>query len=822
MAEQLAIDFDASVSVRMRRAKKIAAQDQAQPELIPTPPNLDIHLHSPEEAVAHLAGNDPERHILWLQALVGSVRIIKSKRVAFPTSALDRLLHIRPPATVTLDGATMAVARAIWAQKLGYKPLKVTRERHRLAAASPRWPSGFGVKDAPWSAIATLHHLGIPLDVDTRARTLMTTKLAGTGSHIATAGLAGSAVFFEAKNPTLFENLGLPALAYAGEENSGFYKMPLLAAERLLHEPTIKLSTDLTAAIKKVAAPVKPLTTDERFPWTLFPFQAEDAARGKRILETSGGVLLAGDMGSGKTTISLALIHEMDLWPLLVVCPLSAFSTWERQLGQMGRTNYLATEAPSKAWTKITEGDYEAVVISFDRLGAFTEVIEHYGFRSIISDEIQRIRTPGSRRSRALRSLAATVEYRLGLSGTPLTNTVNDLLPLGAFLVPGEWKPRANAKDLEDLYPGDPVESVAEHLGTMMVRRRMDDTGAPLPRRNDHRVMVQLTPEQRRALADLEAEAEAAKDAGEFDDPSQKMHAFVRLHRARQIINSPSAAGIGGGNPKIAGALNLAEDFIRQGRKGVIFCADRTTFKELGREMDARGIGWVGIWGSTPPDQRIANEKRFHAEESVKVVLCTIQAGSESWSASPSGTFLISTAYVYAPSTLMQMECRVFRLSSDINGPPIEIIYMHAEAPGGSLDDRMVEILDIKKQLFAQVVDRQVHNDNTQVSYSMADLVFLLTGKRDEKLAKREADAKAVATREQAKKDHAKKTLYAKKGRNQTSADAFHDDGSMAQTLEEYLDADEGDSPDEALSAAMNDLSGNDGFDIEDDEEDDR
>ena len=40
----------------------------------------------------------------------------------------------------------------------------------------------------------------------------------------------------------------------------------------------------------------------------------------------------------------------------------------------------------------------------------------------------------------------------------------------------------------------------------------------------------------------------------------------------------------------------------------------------------------------------------------------------------------------------------------------------------------MLSILESKKELFAQVVDRTSHVDSTKVHYSMSDLVYLLTG----------------------------------------------------------------------------------------------
>ena len=787
--EQLPLDFSASTAERVRRARKRrerAEEAERTPSLFDAPPNLDIHLGDPGEAIASASG-DADRAFVWLSRLVGQVSPSKRRTAVFDASTLDRVLWVRPPAQITLDATAQAVAKALWAAKIGLNPLVVSRSGRRLVATSPRgWPKLMRVVDAPWPAIAQLLRLGIEFTVADNARKLFNDKLAGENIPVARAGLAGASVIIRATRPDIVESLGLPGLAYDGMKGTGSYRMPLLAAGKLLELPQIELSRELESAVRKATAPVRPVTEIEGLPWTLYPFQARDVALALRIVETTGGVLLAAEMGAGKTTMALAMAEKLDLWPMLVISPLSGFSTWARQLEEMGRSFYLATEAPKRAWEQIASGTHDAVVISYDRLFAFNEVIVERGFAAIIADEIQRIRTPGSRRSRALRQLAGSVPVRIGLSGTPLTNTVADLLPVGSFLVPGEWKPRASEKDLTDVYPGDPIESVAEHLGSMMVRRRMAEVGRKLPKRNDHRIFVDLTPEQRRAIEALEAEAEQAAREGLFDGNEGRMHAFAKLTRLRQIVNNPGRAGIGGQNPKVIAAIELVQSFLASGRKGVVFCADLATFDELSRRMKDEGIGHVGIQGSTPPDKRIEYEKRFKADPSVKVVLCTIQAGSESWSASPTATWLISTAYMYAPSMLAQMEARVYRMNSDPDGPEIEIMYMHATAPGGTLDDRMVEILEVKKSLFAQVVDRAAHVDSTKVHYSLSDLTYLLTGRRDERQASRERDAKQTVQREQQKKLHARSTAHAHKGKNRTAVETFRDDGSVAVTREQY------------------------------------
>ena len=723
---QLPLPFELSAPARAAAARRRSPTPAgAERRLFPLVPQVDVSLHSQNEAIAVIGGAEWEATLAWLEAIVGTTRPLRSRRVAFPAAHLDRLAALRPPAQVTLDASAVAVARALWAARLGLSPLEVTISARRLVASSRRWPAGFAVKDAPWTAISALLQLRVPLNVDPQARKLMRSRLATTGTHIATGALAGSAVLIETEQPSMVEALGLPALAYAGARGAGLYRMPLLAAEPLLHEPAVRLSTELEAAVRKAVQRPRPTRRPtDTFPWELYGFQARDAAEAERILRTTGGVLLAGDMGSGKTTVSLALAAKLSLWPLLVVSPLAAFSTWQRQLSELGVKHLLATGAPQQVWQALEEERWDAVVVSYDRVHAFVEVLERYGFAGCIADELQRIKSPGSRRSKAMRHLAGVLPVRIGLSGTPLTNTIHDVLPLGAFLAPGQWPPRANQRDLSDLYVGDdPEAALTEHLGTLMVRRRMEDTGLNLPRLRRLRSYVPLTYDQQRAIAELVEQARADRASGEL---STKMHAFVRLQRLRQIIASPASAGVAGVNPKLEAAVELTEEFVAQGRKIVLFVADRDVYVQLGKRLDLEGIGWVGVWGSTPPAERISSERRFHTDPSVKVFLGTIQAASESLTLSPTATATVFVSYVYSAAALAQAEARIYRANA--TAEQVEVVYIHATAPGGTLDDRLVEILMQKKALFSRVIDRIEHTDDTETALTVDDLLYLISG----------------------------------------------------------------------------------------------
>lgn len=1048
--QQLNFDFTESTTQRDRAA----VRQREQIALFPTwVPNLDVSVYSATEAVVHVSasGEDLDRAHDWITGLAGSARPLNRRRFAIPIASLDRFAWPRPPAKISLDGNARAVASAIHADKLGLKPLKVRKHR-RLIAESPRgWPSGMRARDVGWPAILALTHMGIDLDIDESAQEMMLRKLASSGNHIATATLGGSAVYLKASRPALLERMELPALSHVGEPASGDYRMPLLCAAPLLEEPAIRVPDDVAAAIRRAAKPAKPLIAGKGFPWTLWDFQSTDAGEGMKILDNTGSVLFAGDMGSGKmewvdntlwtptgrlrigdaevgdqvygsdgrahtitgvfpqgvkqlyrvtfsdgaslrvgaehlwavhdgegpdtrtvttmdltpgvdhiplaapmttedhgdgpalgfligalgaagpeayeggstemmlrilkdmytaglvpvpypegetrslvaeyaevaaeilseplllglevrlaamegmaasmgewgrrglhltgavsdaaraltqslggtctdtpggalvtlprdvalrcgaprsylpttptravvsvepdgegeavcisvdaedqlyvsehgivthnTTVSLAVAHEKNLFPLLVVAPLSAFSTWERQLGEMGRSCYMAVGSAKKNWEEMEAGNYDAYLVSYDRLATFDELLRTKHLKAIIADELQRIRNAGSRRSRALRGLATAVPYRIGLSGTPFVNGVQDLLSQGAFLAPSDWPARASTKTLADMYPGDPVESVTEQLHAIMVRRRMDQVGKKIAKREDHRIYVQLTQEQRNAIVALEEEAQRAKEEGEYEGGQGKMNALVKLGKMRKIMDNPASAGVPGPNPKLEAGMKVIQEMLAAGRRGVVFVNDRASFKDYAARFDKEGIKWGGIWGSSTAEERINTEKDLHAHK-IDVVLCTVAAAAESWSASPSADWAVFNSTQYQPAIASQSEARVHRLSSDVNGPIVRIIYLHAKDSSldKTVDDRILEILTAKKVLAEKIVDKRDFIDDTDKT-SLSDLLYMLTGKSDEYAAAREADKERVAAEKRRQKEHAKQTIYRKKAR---------------------------------------------------------
>jgi hypothetical protein len=726
--EQLAIDWErearrAKVRERVETAEQVES-DERRLKLFPDRLKLDISLsREPGMAEAYIHGAEPELGAAWLGRLVGGCQPVTRRRWRFSARRLDLLACVpKDVGEVALDAAADSVSRALWAEAAGYKPLRVVRDGKRLTARSPRgaWPSWWRLVDVPWNAVLCLIDLKVRLSVDLGARRLMNVRL--SGRSIATASWAGTYVRLDATMPELVEELAahIPGLAYDGPPELGRFRVPALTAKSVLSLPSIRVPGRVADKIRDVAQPVKPAHPCG-VPWKLYPFQERDVAVARQIAKVGGGVLLAGDMGAGKTTMALALLLLEDWWPAVIVCPLAAMSAWERQLEEIGRSFHLAIGSVAEDREVIAAGGLEAVIVSYDRLHQFADLIRNGGYKVIVADELQYIRTPTSRRSKTLRSLSSAVPHRVGLTGTPLMNRLTDLLAQGAFLLPGEWPARPDKRDLSDLYVGDPVAGAAAHLGAFMVRRKMQDTGAKLPGASDWRLDVELTGAQSEELTRLEKEARIAAASG---DVSTKMHAFTLLHRQRRIVSCPTATGLEGGNPKVECAVDLVERAFAEGRKSVMFFNYRDTLAELQQAMGAAGLKMVTITGSNRPEERKAAELAFHNDDSVCAIAGSLAAMNAAVTLSPTGRQLIYVDASPDLGTMMQSRARIVRLNQT---HPVDIITLVAP---GSFDARIQDLLSDKRELFARIVDGEEGSGEKSVDTSLDDLLYVLTGER--------------------------------------------------------------------------------------------
>ncbi|MFJ8660190.1 SNF2-related protein [Streptomyces sp. NPDC093795] len=218
---------------------------------------------------------------------------------------------------------------------------------------------------------------------------------------------------------------------------------------------------------------------------------------------TGFGAVLADDMGLGKTLTAIAYtLHRYEnghRGPVLVVCPSSLVTNWEREYRRFAPKLDVAVYHGSGR-SLDAAGDRTVVLTTYGVLRRDTELASRR-WDLVIADEAQHAKNHASSTARRLHALTSTT--RLALSGTPVENNLSELWTLLDWVNPGLFGPlkafRARYAAAAEREPDGPAaRALARLIAPFLLRRRKTDPGvAPeLPAKVETRRIVELTAEQ--------------------------------------------------------------------------------------------------------------------------------------------------------------------------------------------------------------------------------------------------------------------------------------------------------------------------------------
>ena len=163
--------------------------------------------------------------------------------------------------------------------------------------------------------------------------------------------------------------------------------------------------------------------------WLTSHLPLRDYQRVAADLAKSSGALLIGDeLGGGKTAMSLAVLEDPAARPALAVTLTGLGGQWLRELNKFYpqlRGIELRTTNADKEFPKLCgpDGDlaYDLIVVNYAKLASWRYHLAGR-VRSVIYDEVQELRCPGSLKYEAAAHISSESTNRIGLSGTPVYN----------------------------------------------------------------------------------------------------------------------------------------------------------------------------------------------------------------------------------------------------------------------------------------------------------------------------------------------------------------------------------------------------------------
>ena len=167
------------------------------------------------------------------------------------------------------------------------------------------------------------------------------------------------------------------------------------------------------------------------------------------LLKSTGNALLADDMGLGKTVQTLAYIaSEKQSLPVLVVAPLVTLKNWQREIVRFMKKRskngrIIEDDVPTTTLIRTGKneplGNFDFYIINYELLKKRLDDISRLKIRTLICDEVQHLRSKTTQKYTAVKKIAGsdTVNYRIGLSGTPIYNHGSEIWPIVDILKPG-------------------------------------------------------------------------------------------------------------------------------------------------------------------------------------------------------------------------------------------------------------------------------------------------------------------------------------------------------------------------------------------------
>jgi len=350
-----------------------------------------------------------------------------------------------------------------------------------------------------------------------------------------------------------------------------------------------------------------------------------------RLAEAGLGACLADDMGLGKTIQALALLSQRaSKGPALVVCPTSVVVNWTNEAARFApnlRTTILA-DAADRAAVIAGAGRRDVIVCSYGVLVSETEALAAVEFATAVFDEAHALKNDGTKRARAALELQAG--FRLGLTGTPIENRVEELWGLFRVLVPGLLGTKAHFDDrfAKPIARGErgraaELRALLEHF---ILRRTKAQVLAELPPRTDITIHIRPNPA---AQAYYEALRQRAVDTIEKGDRRKKrFRILAEISRLRQAAVDPRlldehAAPAGA---KIDALIELILALREEGHRALVFTQFLGSMALLRAQLGAVGVEFLEIDGSTPTGERARRVEAFQAGEADVFVL-SLRAG---------------------------------------------------------------------------------------------------------------------------------------------------------------------------------------------------
>lgn len=438
------------------------------------------------------------------------------------------------------------------------------------------------------------------------------------------------------------------------------------------------------------------------FEMEIQPRKYQRAAAEKYLIH--GSLLVGDDVGLGKTCTAICTFTDKRTLPAVVVCMPHLQRQWLAEIRRfMPR---LRCHIIKKATHYTIANNPDVLIISYHKLHAWGSYLADY-CRSAVFDEVQELRRAGSNKYEGAERMSQGLDYRLGLSATPIFNYGDEMHNVMSILRPGclgsqtefltAWctsmgqdknrikDPRAFGAFLRD-----------QHL---MVRRTRADVGRELPEQSR---MLQVVSNDTKPLEEAETAASELANLILEGSREQAFSAAGQFDTLMRQVTGISKA------PHVASFVRL---IVESGEPVVLFGWHRAVYRIW--EEALAPFNPVLYTGSESTAAKAEALERFKNGYS-KVLIMSLRSGAGVDGLQHCCKTVVFGEFDWAPAVHEQCIGRVAR---DGQMHPVFVYYLMAAA---GADPHMVEVLGVKKEQLTGIRSPETGRDDADFANPQA------------------------------------------------------------------------------------------------------
>ena len=484
-------------------------------------------------------------------------------------------------------------------------------------------------------------------------------------------------------------------------ERPGFPGSDYSATRENTHSPSPSPPTDVVLAKRLWSVLANPPDPSQTIPlhWAgdLMPFQQQ----GVQALLENRRLLLADDMGLGKTVQAITALRILrarrEIKSCLITAPASVLNQWRRELEKWApelSAIIIRGSVSDRRWQ--WSADKEITLVSYDTLRSDFSTQSLVGRKNwdvVVADEAQRIKNRNDT-SDALKRLKRNRSW--ALTGTPMENREEELASILEFV---DYDSTGVTKRYR---PG--VELQRRHR-ELQVRRKKTEVLRDLPVKQITKVDIELGSRQRESYD--KAEQEGIVYLKSLGAEVNVRHVLELITRLKQICNADPKTGE---SSKLADITDRVDQLAAQGHKALIFSQYVSETSGVGAVANhMRDFVPLTITGDLPLQERAEIIERFKTSSEHKVLVLSLRAGGLGLNLQEA-SYVIHLDRWWNPAVESQAEDRSHRVGQTVKVNVIKYSCV------GTIEERIDDILENKRELFNQLIDDVSMDLSTQLN----------------------------------------------------------------------------------------------------------